>query len=652
MKKQLTSRQIKSAKFFPALLFLIVMQLSPVLLYSQTWDWVSQTTEINSYSKGQYGARFMSSVADNTDNSIYVTGFIRYNGSVDFGNGVVLTPPVPVTTGFDKNAFIAKYNSSGVVQWAKLLGTPVGAAELEPYDMAMDNKGNVYITGKYWGYITFGQGVNTLESTVGDIASDDDVFVLKCDKKGNVVWAQGTYHPDVNGTCRGYGITVDTLTNTCALTGIFNGNCTFFARSANPITVSGSPSAYWGSSAMFIAQIRQSDGDVIWVKNTTCKSHFTEAYSITTLSDGYCVAGAYNDTTSFGPYTLACPAYWMQPYCTNYLQNTNVSNAFVAKYAKDGHILWAKSTEGKFTETAVDIASDGYDNVYVTGSFEGDIYFDNILLYNTISNPVQYPTLAGGTKDGFICKYNTNGQAQWAKKAGGPDNDFGSSIFTTPRGESYITGGYWGTVDFGNGNTLTSVSNNSSCTIPMGLCTQCPNQSCQGAYCSNLFVAEYDQNGNTVFAKGGGEGSSSSGEKICLNAKATNCYVTGNFFIGKYEFDNVEVVNNDKLSGFVAHFGIGSGKRYAHSESSNEEVSAVTADVYPNPFSGNAFTLDLHKKTERVEVTLVNAIGTVVFRQTYFNTAQVELQGIENSGVYTLVAKTAQATFVKKVIRE
>jgi hypothetical protein len=92
--------------------------------------------------------------------NIYVTGF--FSGTANFG-----TTNLP-TTGLD-DIFLAKYNPSGTLQWAR----KIGGANLDVgYAIALDAATNIYMTGFFYATATFG-------TTNFTSAGFDDLFILK-----------------------------------------------------------------------------------------------------------------------------------------------------------------------------------------------------------------------------------------------------------------------------------------------------------------------------------------------------------------------------------------------------------------------------------------------------------------------------------------
>lgn len=119
---------------------------------------------------------------DNSGN-IYVTGY--YQGiNIDFdpGPGTAL-----LSSNGNYDIFIAKYTSAGNYVWAKSIGGPGFDISRS---VALDEKGNLYMTGEFQGAVDFdpGSGVYNLTSHGGA----SDFFVLKLDNNGNFIWAKNT----------------------------------------------------------------------------------------------------------------------------------------------------------------------------------------------------------------------------------------------------------------------------------------------------------------------------------------------------------------------------------------------------------------------------------------------------------------------------
>jgi hypothetical protein len=118
-------------------------------------------------------------VAIDDSNNLYVTG---YTGGTLDGN--------PNAGNFD--IFLVKYDSSGVKQWTRQLGT---VADDVGYGVAVDSRGNVYVTGE----TSSGLDGNT---NLGA----KDIFLVKYNSSGVKQWTRqlGATADDI-----GYGVAVD-----------------------------------------------------------------------------------------------------------------------------------------------------------------------------------------------------------------------------------------------------------------------------------------------------------------------------------------------------------------------------------------------------------------------------------------------------------
>ena len=101
--------------------------------------------------------------------NVYITG--SFSGSADFGD-------ISVTSYGDKDVFVAKINKDGVPVWVKNAG---GIYEDEANDIAIDNNGNIYITGYYNSTATF--GAESITSSGGE-----DLFIVKYSNSGSFSW--------------------------------------------------------------------------------------------------------------------------------------------------------------------------------------------------------------------------------------------------------------------------------------------------------------------------------------------------------------------------------------------------------------------------------------------------------------------------------
>src|SRR5436190_12568754 len=94
---------------------------------------------------------------------------------------------------------------------------------------------------------------------------------------------------------------------------------------------------------------------------------------------------------------------------------------------------WAVSATARQYDQANAVTTDRSGNVYVAGYFAGDsIIFGLQTLYNNTP----------GFNDMFIAKYDSMGNVQWARTAGGNDDDKAFAIGTDSSGNVYVTGSF------------------------------------------------------------------------------------------------------------------------------------------------------------------------------------------------------------------
>lgn len=88
------------------------------------------------------------------------------------------------------------------------------------------------------------------------------------------------------------------------------------------------------------------------------------------------------------------------------LTSAGLHDIYIVKYDAAGSVVWARSAGSSSNDAGYSVSSrDGY--VYVTGIIGGTSLFGT----NTLSS--------NGSDDGFMAKYDDNGNCIWVKKAGG-----------------------------------------------------------------------------------------------------------------------------------------------------------------------------------------------------------------------------------------
>ena len=190
---------------------------------------------------------------DSSGNS-YITGSTR-EASDCCGNG------------FD--VYVSKVNSSGNIVWTKVFETVPGgvgfwanSGDDEGKAITVDSSGNVYITGLYRSTVDFDPGPGTMELTNSGDGLHYDIFIVKLDSSGNLVWAKSV---GVIGRDYVEDIAVDSSGNVYVTGFIGRANNDF---DPGPGTVTLPFTGDWvtnGSNA-FILKL-DSSGNYVWAKS-------------------------------------------------------------------------------------------------------------------------------------------------------------------------------------------------------------------------------------------------------------------------------------------------------------------------------------------------------------------------------------------------
>lgn len=188
---------------------------------------------------GNGGGNLALGVSTDSNADIYITGYY-YSSAITF-DSITLTNSGP------SNGFIAKYNESGSILWAKNInGTNVEKA----YSVSIDTNDDVFVTGSYYSSEIIFEGVDTIMN-----AGHQNGFIVKYNSSGDVLWARS-----VGGSEYDESLSVTTdIYNNAYITGL----------NTSPAMAFDTDTLYnVGIGNVFIAKYNSS-GSVGWLKNTT-----------------------------------------------------------------------------------------------------------------------------------------------------------------------------------------------------------------------------------------------------------------------------------------------------------------------------------------------------------------------------------------------
>jgi len=163
------------------------------------------------------------------------------------------------------------------------------------------------------------------------------------------------------------------------------------------------------------------------------------ALDIAVASDGSCYVTGYTSSSDFPT---------KNAYDNTF--NGGINDAFVAKFAANGSLLWSTYLGGGGVldiGRSIAVATDG--SCYVIGETTS-IDFPTLNAYDSTYN--------GGSIDIFLTKFATNGTLLWSTYFGGNRTDGGYGITVTSDGSCYITG-FTSSADFPTQNAFDTTQN-------------------------------------------------------------------------------------------------------------------------------------------------------------------------------------------------
>ena len=421
--------------------------------------------------------------------------------------------------------------------WVKPGG---GTASDYAYGVATDLSGNVYTVGSYEGTATFG----TTQLTNSGLK---DIFVVKYDAQGTVLWAK-----KAGGTTtdEGLAVAVDGSGN-CYITGYFMGTAAFgstnltsangknifiakYASSngaltwAKSVSVTGDAegagiavdaagnsylTGYFRNTAtfktgitltaaggldVFVAKYNTS-GTCLWAKKGG-GSGLDRAYGITVIKNSLAITGYYEATGTFG---------------TTQLTSAGGGDAFVAKYDTAGTFGWAKSFGGTNTDYGHAVAMDTSGNCFVSGRFETQALFQGTTLNSY------------GSYDVYLAKLSNNGILQWVKNYGGTNLDYTKSMILNRYYDAvYLTGAF--ALDAQFDSLIVSSPTNSQ----------------------DVFVTKVDTSGKALWAIAGGSLYDDDGNGIAIDTFG-GVYVAGSIYNGSAVFGTISVTASSTYDAFL-----------------------------------------------------------------------------------------------------
>jgi cysteine-rich repeat protein len=293
---------------------------------------------------------------------------------------------------------------TGLHLWSRGFGSDAGGE-----DLAIDNAGNVLLTGVFHGTVDFGGG--PLSS-----AGSSDFFVVKLDAQGQHLWSRR-----FGGASYEYpsSIAVDSAGNVL-ITGYFPGTADF----------GGGPLSSAGYHDIFVVKL-DAQGQYLWSRRFGGTGYDSPSDIVVDSASNAVIVGSFGGTVDFGGGPLA---------------SAGSSDIFVVKLDAQGQHLWSRRFGGADNEYVNGIAMDSADNPLLTGGLRGTVDFGG------------GPLSSSGGLGIFVVKLNDQGQHLWSRRYGAGWG-LGHDLAVDSAGNVLLTGSFNETLDFG-GCPLINANNN------------------------------------------------------------------------------------------------------------------------------------------------------------------------------------------------
>ncbi|MCF8255782.1 MAG: SBBP repeat-containing protein, partial [Bacteroidia bacterium] len=118
-------------------------------------------------------------------------------------------------------------------------------------------------------------------------------------------------------------------------------------------------------------------------------------------------------------------------YQTSLAGSSSSYDLFIAKFTTNGSLVWATYFGGAESEFGLGMTVDGNGNIIVVGQTNSSA---------GIASTGAYQTTIGGATDGFVAKFNSNGNLVWSTYFGGLISDQINSVAADKFGNIVVTG--------------------------------------------------------------------------------------------------------------------------------------------------------------------------------------------------------------------
>lgn len=534
------------------------------------------------------------SIDADASGNFYCAGDFHYYIDADPGSGAVYLSSVG---GVD--AYAAKYNSAGALQWAFSIG---GSGDDYIYSIRSDNSGNVFIAGMFTDVVDFDPGSGTADLTS---YGGYDMFIAKYNSSGNYLWAYNYGETDDEKILE---LAYDAGTNSIVVTGSFTSSAINVDPVGTNVLMNASdPGFGWGDA--FVASYNATDGSLNWAFPIGGLKGDDGFGVITDDSGNIYATGSFSDAdVDFDPGSGSA-----------LLTSAGSIDAYIAKYSSAGVFQWVKGVGGPGGDIGYALAADHNGDVLAGGYFNSDsVDFD--------PGPNTHYIHTNGVQDLFVLKLSSSGQYQWSFGIGDVNSEVTQDMAVDSVGNIFITGDFGNTVDFDPGPGTFNLT---------------------GSTESDLYLAEYTPAGQFVDALSYTGNGYEFGIGVCV-LPGSKVGLTGFFSSASIDCDpgsgTAFLVNQTGITWSEAFVSVYSYAPTGIGELLNRQLSL---SLSPNPVQSE---LVVKCKMNMDELKVIDVTGKEIYTSNP-SAKVVRLKVSDFSpGVYFVQAKSGNATGMQKLV--
>ena len=280
----------------------------------------------------------------------------------------------------EKDLFIAKYKADGAAEWTKMFGSSDWDSVS---DGAVDSEGMI-LAGTTWGDFEGNERLGV-----------DDVFIIKVDKAGKLLWAE-TAGSDNEEWLN--GIWVDNGGNIIVTGGTYGSiDDNVFSK---------------GFGCDIFVGKWDKDGNKIKINQWGQRI------------EGFGISGDNN-----GNIYVSGKVYW--DYADQLVYDSGVPDSIIFKLDEDLNEMWARVWGSEAVDSATDIAIDSLGDIYVSGytfgPMEGNLHLGE--------------NCPGGfCPDAYLTKFDSSGKRKWIRQFGTENGDRAYSVAINENDKIFVSG--------------------------------------------------------------------------------------------------------------------------------------------------------------------------------------------------------------------